>query len=58
MNATPDIDVAIQSVCLSVCQFCTRWYCVKTVEHIVDIISPPDSHIFLLFMELKIILGN
>jgi len=32
---TRDIDIAILSVRLSVCLSVTRWYCMKTAEHIV-----------------------
>jgi len=45
MNATRAIDMTIPSVCLSVCRFWTRWYCVKT-----DILLPLDSHIFAGFL--------
>ena len=31
------------SVCLSVCPSVTRWYCIKTAEHIVMLSSPHDS---------------
>jgi len=31
------------SVCLSVCLSVTRWYCIKTAEHIVMLSSPHDS---------------
>ena len=31
------------SVCLSVCLSVTRWYCIKTAEHIVMLSSPRDS---------------
>ena len=31
------------SVCLSVRQSVTRWYCIKTAEHIVMLSSPHDS---------------
>ena len=41
------IDIPILSVrlsvCLSVCLSVTRWYCIKTAEHIVMLSSPHDS---------------
>ena len=37
------IDIGWTSVCLSV----TRWYCVKTAEHIVMLSSPHDSLVIL-----------
>jgi len=30
-------------VCLSICPSVTRWYCIKTAEHIVMLSSPHDS---------------
>ena len=32
---TRDIDIPILSVCLSVRPSVTRWYCMKTAQHIV-----------------------
>jgi len=41
------------SVCLSVCPFVcpsvTRVYCIKTAERIIEILSPSDRHIILVF---------
>jgi len=37
------IDIGWTSVCLSVRLSVTRWYCIKTAEHIVMLSSPHDS---------------
>ena len=37
------------SVCLSVCQSVTRWYCVKTAQPIVKLSSLPGSPMILVF---------
>ena len=42
------------SVCPSVCPSVTRWYCIKTAEHIVMLSSPHDSAFILVFVYIKI----
>jgi len=37
------------SVCLSVRPSVTRVYCIKTAEHIIEILSPSDRSIILVF---------
>ena len=37
------------SVCLSVCLSVTRVYCIKTAERIIEILSPSDRPIILVF---------
>jgi len=39
------ITIGWTSICLSVCPSVTRWYCIKTAEHIVMLSSPHDSSI-------------
>jgi len=41
------------SVCLSVCLSVTRWYCIKTAEHIVMLSSPHDSPFILVLCILR-----
>jgi len=43
-----------QDVCLSVCLSVTRWYCVKTVEHIIILFSLSGSHTILVFTQPKL----
>jgi len=37
------------SVCLSVCPSVTRVYCIKTAERIIEILSPSDRPVILVF---------
>jgi len=39
----------IPSVCLSVCLSVTRVFCIKTAEGIIEILSPSDRPIILVF---------
>jgi len=57
MNAVHDFDIAILSLCLSVCRFMTDSpvFCVEMAKLIVGILLPSDSSVVLFFLELNVI---
>jgi len=52
------IDIGWTSVCLSIRLSVTRWYCIKTAEHIVMLSSPHDSPFILVFTADARSVGN
>jgi len=48
------LDITILSVRLSVRPSVTRWYCIKTAEHIVMLSSPHASPLFVVLCVYKI----